>query len=553
MFDVHAVGDVCPFCEQPIPRDHFEEIKERIETRERESSAAVAARVRDQLAHETAEALDAARREASAALDREKEEGAARIAAARDEARLGAEAAASTQLAEIERTAQEARALITAQLVEAEAARKIAEQAGATLLEQLAEVRREGEAEVARFKEAATENEAAIREDAERAALATVSEKIRSMDSARQESEAALLIRITDAEAAGASARATGEALQAQLEQARKDADAMIEKVRIEAAARETAVREEAARLTEAALQARITGAEQAKTEAEAKAAAAEEAARVLKETQESQIEARVNEVRTAMEAAQTQAVNAVKSEAYEEKLKWSERVAELQRTLDKKTAEELGEGAEIDLFESLKAKFGSDKIERVGQGRPGADIIHTVIHNGMECGKIIYDSKDHNAWRNDFVTKLATDKIGAKADHAILSVRKFPQGTRQLHVQDGVILANPARVVALVHVVREHIVKSHALRLSNEARAQKSAELYTFITSAQCTDLLSRIDTQAQELLDMQVSEKKVHDNMWKKQGILYSSIQKTGADLSNRIDMILGTAGNGEQAVNE
>ncbi len=74
------------------------------------------------------------------------------------------------------------------------------------------------------------------------------------------------------------------------------------------------------------------------------------------------------------------------------------------------------------------------------------ADIKHVVIHNGKECGIIVYDSKDRGAWRNDYVDKLAKDQRAAKAEHAILSTRKFPANTTQLHVDDGVIIANPAR-----------------------------------------------------------------------------------------------------------
>ena len=211
---------------------------------------------------------------------------------------------------------------------------------------------------------------------------------------------------------------------------------------------------------------------------------------------------------------------------------------------LDKKTAEELGEGAEIDLYEVLKADFDSDRIERINKGQPGADILHVVIHNGKECGKIIYDSKNHNAWRNDFVSKLATDQMAAKAEHAILSTRKFPSGKRHLDVQDGVILASPSRVAAVVHIVRQHLVQTHTLRLSNEARTQKTAALYSFITSERCNDLFARIDTHTDDLLGMQLKEQKAHNTMWKRQGELIRSVQKVRAELCNEIDMIIGTA---------
>src|ERR1700739_3327026 len=62
----------------------------------------------------------------------------------------------------------------------------------------------------------------------------------------------------------------------------------------------------------------------------------------------------------------------------------------------------------------------------------------HVVMFRGKECGTILYDSKNHNQFRTDHVSKLRADQLSAKADHAILSTHKFPQGTRQLHFQAG-------------------------------------------------------------------------------------------------------------------
>jgi hypothetical protein len=216
------------------------------------------------------------------------------------------------------------------------------------------------------------------------------------------------------------------------------------------------------------------------------------------------------------------------------------------------RTAEELGEGAEIDLFEALKKEFPGDRIERIAKGSPGADIHHVVLHNGRECGTIIYDSKNHKAFRNDHVTKLVQDQIAARAEHAILSTHKFPQGARQLHLQDGVLLANPARVVAVVTLIRQHMLQTHILRLSNTEREHKTAALYDFIMSDRCAQFFARIDANAQELLDLQVKEKKFHDTAWKKEGELIKQIQKTQADLSNEISCIIGTVA-GDELENE
>jgi hypothetical protein len=282
-----------------------------------------------------------------------------------------------------------------------------------------------------------------------------------------------------------------------------------------------------------------------ARAEAEAKATAAEDQLRSSIEAQKVQLIQCLTEQREAMEQALVEAVNAEKSAAFDEKMKLSTKVEELQRAIDKKTAEDLGEGAEVDLFETLKAEFDSegDRIDRVNKGQPGADILHIVIHNGKECGKIIYDSKNHKAWRDDFVTKLSEDKMAAQAEHAILSTHKFPRGARQLDERNGVILANPARVVALVTIVRRHLVQTHTLRLSNEARIQKTAVLYEFITSERCNDLFARIDTHTDDLLEIQVKEKKAHETTWRREGELIRSVQKARAELCHEIDTIIAT----------
>jgi hypothetical protein len=464
--------EVCPLCEQPLPADRLEEIKERIQIRERELADEITARLKMQFAREKAEVIETARREGAAALAREKEAGSAREVAARAEGRQAAEAAAQEKIAAAERAAKEA--------------------------------------------------------------------------------QAAMQTRIEQVEAAKAAAEQNRTALRQQLEQTRRDHEAAIAKVKQDASARENTIRKEAASQAEAALQERIKQAEQAKAEAENKAAAADQQARLLKETHDAQLAQRLEEQRVVYEKDKTDAVNAERSARFEEKLKFSTKIEELQRTIDKKTAEELGEGAEIDLYEALKTEFEVDRIERINKGLPGADILHTVFHNGKECGKIIYDSKNHNAWRNEFVTKLAVDQMAAKAEHAILSTRKFPSGARHLHIQNGVILASPSRVVALVQIVRQHLIQTHTLRMSNEARAQKTAALYTFITSERCTDLFARIDTHADGLLDLQAKEVKWHQTNWNRQGELLRSIQKVRAELCNEIDIIIGTAGENDEASN-
>src|SRR5882757_2073533 len=323
-----------------------------------------------------------------------------------------------------------------------------------------------------------------------------------------------------------------------EVDAAQKAATEAIEKTKQEAATKEVAAREEARRATEAAMAPRLAEAEQGKKVAEQQLQAA-------KAAQEDQLNQRLKEQREALEKANTEAVNAEKAKAFTAQLKLEEKLQEMQRQLQKKSAEELGEGAEVDLFEAIKGAFPHDEVTRVNKGAAGADIIHNVVNNGKVCGSIIYDSKNRNAWRNEYVTKLRQDQLSAKADHAILSTMVFPAGARQLHVQEGVIVVNPARAVVLAQMLRKHVLQTYALRLSNKARDQKTARLYEFVTSDRCSQILDQMEAVSDDMLELEVKEKKAHDTTWKRRGELIRSAQRAHGDFSAEVERIIGTAG--------
>ena len=137
-------------------------------------------------------------------------------------------------------------------------------------------------------------------------------------------------------------------------------------------------------------------------------------------------------------------------SKAFEERQKLETKLEDLQRQMKKQRANELGESAELDLAEALREAFPNDRFRKIDKGVAGADLWQDVVHNGEVCGRIVYDSKNRNAWRNDYVNKLKTDQIDAEGDYAVLATRVFPSETTQMHIQDGVLVAHPARIVVL-------------------------------------------------------------------------------------------------------
>jgi hypothetical protein len=173
-----------------------------------------------------------------------------------------------------------------------------------------------------------------------------------------------------------------------------------------------------------------------------------------------------------------------------------------------------------------------------------GADIIHRVIHSGAIAGTILYDSKNRARWTNNYVSKLRDDQREARADFAILSTTTFPRGVRQLHVIENVIIASPARVVALSGLLRRQVVLAHVLRMSNQARDEKKERLFDFVTSERCAQLLDRFAKLADDMTNLEVKEVASHQAVWRKRGEYIRAIQKAYEDVSTSLSELLSEA---------
>lgn len=302
-------------------------------------------------------------------------------------------------------------------------------------------------------------------------------------------------------------------------------------------AAAELRVREEAQAAAAAALAAKLAEAESERKAAQARIDA-------LMASQDAIVSERVALAREAAEREKMAAVQAEQARSFEQHQKLQEQLQSMQRQLENKTARDLGEAAEIDLFQVLKAEFPNDRITRVSKGAAGADIVHDVVHNGAVCGRIVYDAKNRNAWRNEYVTKLRQDQIAAEAGHAVLAARVFPAERQQLHEHEGVLIAHPARVAAVAALLRRHIVQTHHLRISGQAREQKTTALYAFMTSQRCRQLLESVETCSGKMLALEQAEQRAHKRTWDERDKLIKAVQKTHGDLAFEVERIVGTA---------
>src|SRR5262245_12098999 len=230
-----------------------------------------------------------------------------------------------------------------------------------------------------------------------------------------------------------------------------------------------------------------------------------------------------------------------VKADANRENERLQRRTKELQRALEKKTAHELGDGPERDLEAELRSAFGDDAFQRVGRGELGADVLHDVRYKGATCGRIIYDSKNHKAWRTDFVTKLRADRARHDAAAAVLVTTVFPAGARYFSVDGDVCLVHPDAVVHLAGILRRSLIALHRQGLSLQARSGKMAALYRYLASGDFADQIRTAEGLVADLRQLDIRERDAHEKVWKERERLVTRAKATIDEIDNQITGIM------------
>ncbi len=246
---------------------------------------------------------------------------------------------------------------------------------------------------------------------------------------------------------------------------------------------------------------------------------------------------------RASLEKDRDAQVLKAQSQYNREREKLQEKIDGLTRQVQRKTADDLGEGAEIDIYDTLRDAFSSDDISRIKRGQPGADIRHIVQYKGQACGTILIDSKNRQGWQHSYVTKLREDQMAAKAEYAILATNVFPSGKKELYVdfETRVIVVNRARAVEIIGLLRRLMVRLHGAELSQSERSEKQAQLYQYVSSDDFRQHLVEAGRLTGELLEVDVEEKRSHEKVWERRGKMAARLRNVTREIDTEVGAIL------------
>jgi len=232
-------------------------------------------------------------------------------------------------------------------------------------------------------------------------------------------------------------------------------------------------------------------------------------------------------------------------------------KIKELEKQLDdqKKLAEEMkrkveqgsmqlqGEVQELVLEEVLKSLFPLDLVEEVGKGIKGADVIHTVRNKiGIDCGVILYESKRTKSFSNEWINKLKSDAVIAKADICIIVSETLPEDIDKMGQKDGVWICSFNDFKGLVLVLRESLIKINDAYSSQTNKGDKMQMLYDYLTSTEFRLQVGAIIEGFTELHDSYTQEKRAMERIWKQRE---KQLEKVLLNTNHFIGSIKGIAG--------
>ena len=215
----------------------------------------------------------------------------------------------------------------------------------------------------------------------------------------------------------------------------------------------------------------------------------------------------------------------------------------EMRRKAEQGSMQLQGEVQELALAEMLNSTFPFDIISDVGKGVRGADCIQTIRNNlGIECGKIIYESKRTEHFGGDWIEKLKTDMRSLGADLAILVTKTMPRGMDKFGEKDGVWICNFNEIKSVAYLLRDSIIRIASASKSQENKGDKMQMLYDYLTG---NEFAGQWKAMREGFMSMKISIQKERDAMeklWKAREKQLEKVLLNAAQVRGSIEGIAG-----------
>jgi len=190
----------------------------------------------------------------------------------------------------------------------------------------------------------------------------------------------------------------------------------------------------------------------------------------------------------------------------------------EAKRKAEQGSGQLQGEVQELEIEKMLLELYPFDIIEEIKKGQRGADIIQKVRTNqGIDCGKIYYESKRTKNFDNGWLKKLRDDNLTVKADVLILVTETMPENADNFLLKDGVWICSFSEVKGLSLVLRQSVLQVHSVAVTQHGKETKTEMLYNYLISQEFRGQFEAIIEGYKALHDNYHDERVKMQKIWK------------------------------------
>lgn len=215
----------------------------------------------------------------------------------------------------------------------------------------------------------------------------------------------------------------------------------------------------------------------------------------------------------------------------------------EMRRKAEQGSMQLQGEVQELALEELLRFAFPFDLISEVGKGVKGADCILTIRNNfGVECGKIVFESKRTQVFSKEWIEKIKADTRLLNGDAAVIVTQAMPKDMDGFGEKEGVWICDFSEVKAMVAILRDMVIKVYNATRNQENKGDKMTLLYNYLISQEFSGQWKAI---REGFMSMKMSIQKEREQMerlWKAREKQLEKVLLNAAHIKGSIEGIAG-----------
>ena len=219
--------------------------------------------------------------------------------------------------------------------------------------------------------------------------------------------------------------------------------------------------------------------------------------------------------------------------------------LSEAKRKSEQGSMETQGEALELDLEANLTSQFPHDSIAPVPKGIRGADIIQTVHNESMvDCGSLIWETKNTKAWNNAWIDKLKDDQRSIGANLAVLVSTELPEGVTAFGQLDGVWVTSVAACIPLAMTLRQQLVQVAFARSASEGKSEKMEMVYEYLSGDAFRHKVEAIVETFVGMQEQLNKEKRAYARLWKEREKQIERIIENTAGMYGDVRGLIGSA---------